>query len=265
MSIRANGRLAVSIAFLILFITIPALLSRTSTAATQAESRDVEDNIPKHLPVAVHLRPEKERAAKDMKNEKWVRDFELEVKNTGDKPIYFIRFGMVPDLGKPPTEPTVGLTLEYGRDDLVDFNAPLTPEDVPIKPGEKVFIKIREQKMDGWDHFRKVENWPENWSRPKKVSLYFEILNFGDGTGFDGGGGTPHERQKPQAALSDLTAQRRNSGFGRRWVTEGFQFTASAESASKVIRLMQKSDIRVFRLAAAAYVSGLPRILRNWQ
>jgi len=168
------------------------------------ESREVEDNIPKHLPVAVHLRAEKERAAKDLRNEKWVRDFELEVKNTGDKPIYLIRFDLVPDLGKPPTERTPGLTLEYGRDDLVDFNAPLTPQDVPIKPGEKVFIKIREEEMDGWDHFKRVENWPEQWSKPKRVQLYFEILNFGDGTGFEGGGGTPHERPKPQQAELEI-------------------------------------------------------------
>jgi hypothetical protein len=36
------------------------------------------------------LKKEKEESFKDLKNEKWLREFELEVTNTGDKPIYFL-------------------------------------------------------------------------------------------------------------------------------------------------------------------------------
>ena len=228
MSIGPNGRLAISIAFLVLLIPSLALLARASKSANQlpardgrsavrtrplapagsgvprpvqgAESREMDNQIPKHVPLSVHLSAEKEKAAKDLKNEKWVRDFELEVKNTGTKPIYYLRLILVPELGKEPREPTPGLTFYYGREDLVDYDAPLTPEDIPIKPGEKVFLNIRTEEMDGWDHFRQAQNWPEKWSKPKTVTLYLEIVSFGDGTGFEGGGGEPHERKKPQQA-----------------------------------------------------------------
>ena len=225
MPISQNSRLVVSIAVLVLLIACFALLSRgtsrpsrartkldslnpaaskplatnksaSATSAQASEERQLEDKIPKHLPISVKLRTEKEKATKDLKNEKWVRDFELEVKNTGEKPIYFIQFDLVPDLGKAPTERTLGLTIQYGRDDLVYFDTPLTAQDIPIKPGENVFLKIRDMEVEGWDHFKEVEHWPERWSKPKKVTLEFIELSFGDGTGFDGGDGAPHEPAK---------------------------------------------------------------------
>ena len=224
MSTSENGKPAVSIAVLVLLSSCFPLLSRGTSrsltrtkldsskpaaygplttnkaafaTATQAsEERQLDDKIPKHLPFTVKLKTEKEKAFRDLRNEKWVRDFELEVKNTGDKPIYFIQFDLVPDFGKAPTERTLGLTIQYGRNELAYFDTALTPQDVPIKPGEKVFLKIRADEMDGWDHFKEVERWPELWSKPKKVTLYFEELSFGDGTGFEGGDGHPHERRK---------------------------------------------------------------------
>lgn len=174
----------------------PLTPEEASKLAQGSESRELEDRIPRHLPIAVRLKAEKENKFRDLRNEKWVREFELEVKNTGDKPIYFIQFDLAPDLGKPPTERTLTLTIQYGRNELAYFETVLTAEDIPIKPGEKVFLKIRPDEMDGWDHFKEVELWPEHWSKPKKVSLFFEALSFGDGTGFEGGDGTPHERRK---------------------------------------------------------------------
>ena len=223
MSTSENDKPVVSIAVLVLLIACLPLLSRGTSRPSLArtkldsfkpaayrpltpeeagklgqgsESRELEDKIPRHLPIAVRLKAEKENAFRDLRNEKWVRDFELEVKNTGDKPIYFIQFDLVPDFGKAPTERTLGLTIQYGRNELADFDAALTPQDVPIKPGEKVLLKIRADEMDGWDHYKEVEHWPEYWSKPKKVTLEFEELSFGDGTGFDGGDGHPHERRK---------------------------------------------------------------------
>src|SRR5947209_4753818 len=67
------------------------LINITLTSSTaQSEERVLEDTIPKHLPIKVKIKKEKEKAFKDLKNEKWLRDFELEVTNTGDKPIYYL-------------------------------------------------------------------------------------------------------------------------------------------------------------------------------
>src|SRR6184192_3807346 len=42
---------------------------------TKAE-REVEDKIPKHVPIKIKLKADKEKAFKDMDNENWQRDFE---------------------------------------------------------------------------------------------------------------------------------------------------------------------------------------------
>jgi len=59
----------------------------------QKEERELEDKIPKHLPIKVKIKAEKEKEFKDVDNPHWARDFELEVKNTGTKPIY--RLGLL--------------------------------------------------------------------------------------------------------------------------------------------------------------------------
>jgi hypothetical protein len=215
MSISQNGGLAAVVVTLALLTdsaggtlskpTSPAQNSPT-TFRRQSESRVLENEVPKHLPIVVQLYREKEKAFRQLDNEKWVRDFELEVTNSGDKPIYFIQFALVPDFGKPPTERTLALTVQYGRDQLMFFETALTAEDVPIKPGEKVLLKVVEMEAKGWDHVRQRDHWPEHWSKPKKATLFFERLNFGDGTGFDGGGGSPWP--VPKRGKPGLTARR---------------------------------------------------------
>ena len=204
MSITQKSRRVVSIAVPVLLVSCFALLLATdkraaTTSAQASEDRKLEDKVPRHLPFSVKLKTEKEKSFKDQQNVKWVRDLELEIKNTGDKPIYFIQFALVPDFGKAPTERTLALTIQYGRDKLVGFET-ATAEDVPIRPGEKVCLKVRDMEIEGWDHFKEVEHWPEEWSKPKRVSLEFVELNFGDGTGFEGGDGTPREGRKPKHA-----------------------------------------------------------------
>lgn len=174
---------------------IPA--SEPGKSQQQSQLRQLDDKLPKHLPISVHLKKEKEKAFSELENEKWIRDFEVEVKNTGEKAIYFLRLVLIPEMGKTPSERTPSLTVQYGRDALVSFDAALTPDDAPIQPGDRVFLKIRPTELDGWDHLRKVERWPAEWSKPKKATLMFEMLNFGDGTGFEGGDGVPRQGKKP--------------------------------------------------------------------
>src|SRR3712207_4633634 len=55
-----------------------------STAQSQPEAKELDDKIPKHLPIKVKV--------KNLDKKNWVREVEVEVKNTGDKPIYFLSF-----------------------------------------------------------------------------------------------------------------------------------------------------------------------------
>ena len=64
--------------------------SRLTTSNAAFQERIFENKIPAHIPIKIKVRKEKEESFKDLKNEKWLRQFELEVTNTGDKPIYFL-------------------------------------------------------------------------------------------------------------------------------------------------------------------------------
>lgn len=130
-----------------------------------------------------------------MQNEHWLRDLEMEVTNTGDKPIYFL--ALVIDIPEAitPTGYNYGFSLFYGRTDLISIKAPLKPEDVPIKPGETYLIVIPEHIIKGWEGY--VRHINKDHAQPKKVRLVFQHLTFGDGTGFHDSGGSPRPRPRP--------------------------------------------------------------------
>jgi hypothetical protein len=166
--------------------------SLAPSIAQSLEERELKDTIPKHLPIKVKIKKEKEKAFKDLKNEKWLRDFELEVTNTGDKPIYFLSLAIsLPEITAPyviaPDGNKIGFSLHYGRRELVDIETKAGPDDVPIKPGETYLFRFSDLTVQGWERFRQRENKPD----AKKLILHFQILSFGDGTGFVSTGGIP--------------------------------------------------------------------------
>jgi hypothetical protein len=117
---------------------------RAHAQEEKKEERIFENQIPSHLPIKVKIRAEKEKAAKDLANDRWHRDLEIEVKNTGDKPIYFMFFVLqMPGLesgGAPLT-----FTLQYGERSLFsDSRGQAKPEDVPLKPKEIVNLTVNE-------------------------------------------------------------------------------------------------------------------------
>jgi hypothetical protein len=169
----------------------------SSTAqSTPKEERKLEDKIPKHLPLKIKV--------KNLNNEKWARDVEVEIINIGDKPIYYLRMSL--SLPEVITENNrnLGFPISYGRDDFIDFGEPIQPDDVPIKPGESYTIKIPAQFQQGWEQF--VKRHGVSKEQPKKVKLVFILLNFGDGTGFNTVDGMPinmHQRQARGACVGD--------------------------------------------------------------
>ena len=122
---------------------------------------------------------------------------EVEVKNTGSKPIYYLYVILtMTDLVLDNGHPTAFL-VAYGRKELAYIETPLEPEDVPIRPGETVTLKIRENQVKGFEHLR-----DERGANPKKIELNMQIINFGDGTGLRGTDGRPYlpKRQTSNAA-----------------------------------------------------------------
>jgi hypothetical protein len=157
--------------------------------AQSSEKRVLDIRVPGHLPIKVKLKKEKEKGVEDAKNDKWLSDFELEVTNTGDKPIYFLSLLLVAD--DVPGSNGFGMAwgLYYGRGELGDIKTKASAEDVPIKPGESYVFSLAD-KLQNWERFRKRENKAD----AEKLILKFQILAFGDGTGFWTNDGVPFPR-----------------------------------------------------------------------
>lgn len=175
------------------FLILCGVCIVSSTAqSTQKEERELEDKIPKHLPIKVKV--------KNLNNEKWARDFEIEIENRSDKPIYYLGLTVVlPDV-LTENNHKLGFPLQYGRGSLIDYNAPLQTDDVPIKPGESYTFKIPEHLHREWERFVTRRALPKN--KPKRVQLVFKSLNLGDGTGFGTTDGVPVNIHQKQAVSS---------------------------------------------------------------
>jgi hypothetical protein len=149
----------------------------SSIARAQAE-RVFENSIPENAPIRIKIKKEKEKSFKDVKDENWVREFELEVVNTGDKPIFFLFLHLITDV-KLDGSPLM-FTLVYGRPELSDLTSKAQPNDVPIKPGETYVFKIHPGQVRAWEH--RVRDKGE--SDISRIKANIEGISFGDGTGY---------------------------------------------------------------------------------
>ena len=162
--------------------------------AQDPEERQLEDTTPKHLPIKVKIRKEKEAKFKDLKNDRWVRDLEIEVRNSGTKPIYFLHLQLHLDLQGPDGQ-GVGFVLLYGRTELVDVKTAIKPEDVSIKPGETHIFTIADRHVKGYEGMITEHQL----KHPKKVKVIFQQITFGDGTGWWNAAGEPLPNPKRAA------------------------------------------------------------------
>jgi hypothetical protein len=168
------------------------------SVASSPQERQVDNDLPKNVPLKAKLKTAKEAKFKDLKNEEWLRDFELEVTNTSDKPIYFVEFWlMLPETMSDNNNP-VAYSLRYGRGDFIKYETRAIREDVPLQPGETHTFTISEGKQQGWREFRVRRNVPD----PAKVRISFVGLSFGDGTGFTSGGEAYPFKKEPSSTSS---------------------------------------------------------------
>jgi hypothetical protein len=181
---------------------------------SQEDERKLEDLIPKHVPIKIKIKKEKEAGFKNAKNEKWAREFELEVTNTGTKPIYAVDLYVVTDV-KAARGFRIVFPLAYGRPELGDIRTKAEITDIPIASGESVSLKIHPGQLDAWDYARKHENRPF----PKRLEVKFQFLSFGDGTGYMGSDGVvlPNKWPEPGDGVAGIlftpTAQIEYAGW----------------------------------------------------
>jgi len=165
-----------------------------------------ENRVPEHLPIKVKIKREKEKLFRDLNNEKWARDLEIEVQNIGTKPIYSLGFMLeVPEA--KIADSNQAFVIVYGRVELANLNSRPTSEDVPINPGETKVLKIDDVGIQGWDQARGAGLVPRQIHGAR---LVFQSLSFGDGTGFEGSTGSPRSKpeKKPTAAACPPSSDR---------------------------------------------------------
>jgi hypothetical protein len=150
----------------------------TSSGTAQQAERVFEDAIPKNAPIRIKIKKAKEKSFKDLKDENWVREFELELTNTGDKPIYFIYIELISDvkLGNLP----LVFSLVYGRAELGDIITKAQAEDPSIKPGETFVFKIHPGQVPAWEQSVREKSHPD----ASRIKAMIQMLSFGDGTGY---------------------------------------------------------------------------------
>jgi hypothetical protein len=163
------------------------------TLPQEENERKLEDTIPKHVPIKIKIKKEKEAGFKDLNNERWAREFELEVTNTGTKPIYYIYLYVITDV-QAAAGFRIVFPLYYGRPELSDISIKPDSTDIPIKPGESVSLKIHPSQLDAWDLARQKENRPF----PKHLQVKLVSLSFGDHTGFVGSDGQELPLKMPE-------------------------------------------------------------------
>jgi len=170
----------------------------------QEGERRIENLIPRHVPISIKIRSEKETAFKDLSNRNWARDFELEVTNTGNKPIYFLDLSVFFDVANSHG-PELFTTLVYGRPEVGDVRVLPSPEDVPINPGESAILKVYSGTLKAWD----IKSREQHWALPTRVQVKFQFLRFEDHNGFTGFEGVPTSRRKasPQTRLTNCVTR----------------------------------------------------------
>jgi hypothetical protein len=179
-----------------IFLIKGALVPDQSKAQSSGE-RVVENLVPKHVPIKIKIKEDKERAVKDMNNDKWTSDFELEVTNTSDKAIYLLELWVEMPEVISENGRRMGFTLRFGRPDFVDFDARATPDDKTIQPKQIHIFKIEDRFQRGWSAYKTRAHKAD----PKRIEITFTQLSFGDGSGFNGSDAKPYPYVRDQALL----------------------------------------------------------------
>src|SRR5215213_5891278 len=154
-----------TIAFVLVLSLVGFLLmaSGPTSGGAAVQERILDNEVRQHLPIRVKIKKEKEESFKDLKNAKWVREFEIEVTNTGDKPIYYLYIDLISDVtveGIPGGTPFV-FNLQYGRPELGDLVSKALPDDVPIKPKESCVLKFHPGQIPAWERSVAEGNHPD--------------------------------------------------------------------------------------------------------
>lgn len=157
----------------------------TLTVFAQKNEDRIINKIPKHLPIKVEIL--------DDDKEDILGEFKIKVTNTGDKPIYFLKFVVSPIDVLAPNGKKYSFSMYYGRNALIQFDEPAKEGDIPLNKGESHIFEVGKKQADDFQQGLKLNG--ENAS-PQKIEVIFQFLSFGDKTGFWGTRGAAYPSNK---------------------------------------------------------------------
>jgi hypothetical protein len=153
------------------------------------------------VPLKVKLRNEESFKKKENKN--WARELEIEVTNTGSKPIHYLYvIVLMPDFVLEDGVP-LSFRIKYGRNWLAPSTVPADTNEPPIMPGGSVVLSIPESKWKGYESIRSKKKKDD----PKKVRFELQLIDFGDGTALESPQGVPLSYPVEQSSLNKPPAR----------------------------------------------------------
>jgi hypothetical protein len=76
-----------------MFVCAPSISGVTQSK----QERSFVSLFPNNVPIELKIKKDKEASFKDLKNQKWASEFELEILNIGDRPIYYLHLDLFTD------------------------------------------------------------------------------------------------------------------------------------------------------------------------
>jgi hypothetical protein len=156
-----------------LIVSIKGALIMSTAQSPSDEERKFKSKEFPDMPLRV-------RKVKNLQSETWPNDLKIEVENVSNKPIYFINAVLeFPD--DPAPNGSSGIKFKFGNPENMDTARIAQPDDEHVDPGKTVVLTISEIYRKGLTV--RQQKLPHNF---KKLDFWFEIISFGDGTGYEG-------------------------------------------------------------------------------
>lgn len=153
----------------------------------QERAQRIVNEVPKHIPLKIEI------INGDFDSN--LEDASVKITNIGEKPIYYLHF----QLNTPNDFPRIdghksGLpsSLTFGDTRLSDLSKLANGDEKSLKPGDSMIFEINDKEALLFPEFLSKKGITE----PPRLALVFQIISFGDGTGFLTTGGTKYPAQK---------------------------------------------------------------------